>query len=209
MAFHDIRFPDNIGRGAKGGPRRKTQVVTLDSGREERNASWATSRREFDVAFGVRSNDQLQQVVAFFEARVGQLHAFRFKDWADYKSGTASRAIDAEDQLLGAGDGVTVAFQLRKHYGDDVSEYWRVIEKPVAGTVRVALGGAEQFSGWSVDTSTGVVTFDTPPALGVEVTAGFEFDVPCRFDTDSIDTLLDIERNGSISSIPLIEVKGE
>ena len=209
MAFHDIRFPDNIGRGARGGPRRKTQIVILNSGREERNASWSSSRREFDVAFGIRSNDQLQAVVAFFEARMGQLHAFRFKDWADFKSGIHSRAIDAEDQLIGTGDGTTVTFQLRKRYGDAVAQYWRTVDKPVADSVRVALNSAEQFSGWSIDYATGIVTFNSAPASGVAISAGFEFDVSCRFDTDSIDTTLDIERTGSISSIPLIEVKGE
>lgn len=211
MAFHDVLFPDNIGRGARGGPRRRTQVVSLYSGREERNASWAASRREYDVSFGIRSNDQLQQVVAFFEARIGKLYSFRFKDWSDYKSGTPSRAIDAEDQVLGTGDGSTTEFQLRKLYGTESMGYWRTIEKPVKGDhkVRVALDAAEQFSGWSVDYATGIVTFDTAPASGVVVSSGFEFDVPCRFDTDAIDVTLDIERNGSISSIPLIEVRGE
>ena len=209
MAFHDVLFPDNIGRGARGGPRRRTQVVTLNSGREERNASWSASRREYDVSFGIRSNDQLQDVVAFFEARLGKLYAFRFKDWSDYKSGTPSRSIDAEDQVIGTADGSETSFQLRKFYGDDALGYWRKICKPVEDRVRVALDGAEQFSGWSVDATTGVVALDSAPATGVVVSAGFEFEVPCRFDTDAIDVTLDIERNGSISSIPLIEVRDE
>lgn len=208
MAFHDVRFPDNIGRGARGGPRRRTQVVTLYSGHEERNGSWKRSRREYDVSFGIRSNDHLQKVIAFFEARNGKLFGFRFKDWSDYKSGSApSRAIDARDQALGTGDGSTTAYQLQKAYGDAVASYIRPITRPVSGTVRVALDEVEQFSGWSVDTSTGIVTFDTAPGEGVQVSAGFEFDVPGRFDTDSIDTTLDIERNGSIDSIPIIEIR--
>ncbi|MBY6055379.1 DUF2460 domain-containing protein [Leisingera daeponensis] len=208
MAFHDVRFPDNIGRGARGGPRRRTQVVTLHSGHEERNGSWKRSRREYDVAFGIRSNDQLQNVIAFFEARNGRLFGFRFKDWADYKSGPApSRAIDARDQVIGTGDGSTTAFQLQKAYGDDAASYARPITRPVMGTVRVAMDAVEQFSGWSVDATTGLVTFDAAPGAGVEIAAGFEFDVPCRFDTDSIDTTLDIERNGSIDSIPIIEIR--
>lgn len=207
MAFHDIRFPDNIGRGARGGPRRKTDVVELSSGYEERNGRWARSRREYDVSYGIRTSDQLSAVVAFFEARNGRLHAFRMKDWSDYKSGLPSLAVTDEDQNLGTGDGSATAFQLRKWYGDDVAGYWRNITHPVAGTVRVAVAGVELFSGWSVNTTTGVVTFDSAPANGAVVTAGFEFDVPVRFDTDSIDVVLDIERTGSIPSIPLIEIR--
>ena len=83
----------------------------------------------------------------------------------------------------------------------------RTIAKPVAGTVRVALGTVEQMSGWALDTTTGVVTFTTAPDNGVIVRAGFEFDVPVRFDTDMLDVTLDIERLGSITSIPLLEIR--
>ena len=65
----------------------------------------------------------------------------------------------------------------------------------------------EQMSGWTVDTTTGVVTFTTAPAGGVAVRAGFEFDVPVRFDSDTLDVTLDFERLGSITSIPLLEIR--
>ena len=87
MAFHEVRFPEAIGRGARGGPERRTQVVELASGDEERNASWANSRRRYDVSYGIRRADDLAAVVAFFEARNGRLHGFRFRDWSDYRSG--------------------------------------------------------------------------------------------------------------------------
>ena len=98
MAFHEIRFPDNISRGARGGPERRTQIVELASGDEERNASWANSRRRYDVAYGIRRADDLAAVVAFFEARNARLYGFRYKDWADYKSALPSQAITATDQ---------------------------------------------------------------------------------------------------------------
>ena len=100
MAFHEVRFPDNIGRGARGGPERRTQIVELASGDEERNASWANSRRRFDVAYGIRRADDLAAVVAFFEARNGRLHGFRFKDWADCKSGLPTGTQSPTDQPL-------------------------------------------------------------------------------------------------------------
>ena len=207
MAFHEVRFPDDISRGARGGPERRTQVVELASGDEERNASWADSRRRYDAAYGIRRADDLAAVVAFFETRNGRLHGFRYKDWADYKSAQPSQAITATDQQIGTGTGSLQTFQLAKRYTSGAQTWVRTITKPVAGTVRVALGMVEQMSGWTVDTTTGVVTFTTAPAGGVAVRAGFEFDVPVRFDSDTLDVTLDFERLGSITAIPLLEIR--
>jgi uncharacterized protein (TIGR02217 family) len=207
MAFHEVRFPDDISRGARGGPERRTQIVELASGDEERNASWANSRRRYDVSYGIRRADDLAAVVAFFEARNGRLHGFRFKDWSDYKSGLPSNVSSPLDQPIGTGDGTTSAFQLVKRYTSGAQGWARTITKPVAGSVRVALAGVEQASGWSVATATGLVTFAAPPGAGVAIGAGFEFDVPVRFDSDTLDVTLDIERLGSITSIPLVELR--
>lgn len=207
MAFHEIRFPDGISRGAKGGPERRTRIVELASGDEERNASWANSRRRYDVSYGVRRADDLAAVVAFFEARNGRLHAFRFKDWSDYKSCLPSAAPAPTDQIIGTGNGSITTFALTKTYASGAQSWARAIIKPVAGTVAVSLNGIVQGSGWSVNTTTGIVTFAVPPATGAVIRAGFEFDVPVRFDTDELPVTLDIERTGSIPSIPLIEVR--
>ena len=178
MAFHEVQFPDNISRGARGGPQRRTQIVELASGREERNASWSASRRRYDVSYGIRRVDDLHAVVAFFEARLGRLYGFRFKDWADYKSCAPSKGVSEMDQLIGTGDGETTAFALTKAYGTAPHIYQRRIEKPVAGTVRVALSGAEQFNGWTIDNDTGIIKFDAAPDSDVSITAGYQFDVP-------------------------------
>ena len=207
MAFHEVRFPDNISRGARGGPERRTQIVELASGAEERNASWANSRRRYDVAYGIRRADDLAAVVAFFEARNGRLHGFRFKDWADFKSCPPSQTPGPTDQPIGTGNGAATLFQLTKRYTSGSQSWTRAITKPVAGTVTIALNGAPQASGWSVSTTTGLITFTTAPAAGVAITAGFEFDVPVRFDTDALDVTLDLERLGSITSIPLVEIR--
>ena len=207
MAFHEVRFPDNISRGARGGPERRTQVVELASGDEERNASWANSRRRYDVAYGIRRADDLAAVVAFFEARNGRLHGFRYKDWADYKSALPSQAITATDQQIGTGTGSLQTFQLAKRYTSGPQTWVRTITKPVTGTVRVALGTVEQLSGWTLDATTGVIIFTAAPAGGVIVRAGFEFDVPVRFDSDTLDVTLYFERLGSITAIPLLEIR--
>jgi len=198
MAFHEVRFPDNISRGARGGPERRTQIVELASGDEERNASWANSRRRYDVAYGIRRADDLAAVVAFFEARNGRLHGFRFKDWTDYQ---------ALAQLIGQGDGVTKTFQLVKTYASGGEVETRVITKPVSGTVKIYRDGVEAVSGWSVNTATGLVTFNVAPSSGVQVTADFEFDVPARFDSDQMDLTIETYQLGSWGQIPVLEIR--
>jgi uncharacterized protein (TIGR02217 family) len=207
MSFDEIRFPDNISRGARGGPERRTRIVELASGREERNSPWVGSRHRYDASYGIRRADDLASVIAFFEARSGRLRGFRWKDWADYKSCLPSQTPSASDQLVGQGNGTATTFQLTKTYSSGLQSYARTISKPVAGTVLIAVGGVAQSSGWSVDTTTGIVTFTVAPANGATVTAGFEFDVPVRFDSDLMDVNLDIERLGSINSIPLVEIR--
>lgn len=163
--------------------------------------------RRYDVSYGIRRADDLAAVVAFFEARGGRLHGFRFKDWSDYKSCTPSSVPASADQVIGTGDGSQTEFQLVKRYASGAQSWTRSITKPVAGTVKIRLNAAEQPSGWSVDPATGVLSFSTPPTSGVTIHAGFEFDVPVRFDSEGLDVTLDLERLGSITSIPLIEVR--
>lgn len=206
MAFHDVRFPTAIAFGSNGGPERRTEIVSLASGREERNTPWAHSRRRYDAGYGVRSLDDLHDVVAFFEARRGRLHGFRWRDALDHASGPPSAAISPTDQALGTGDGTTVSFQLAKTYVSGGESYRRPITKPVAGSVRAALDGTES-TGFSVDPASGVLTFDTPPGAGVALTAGFAFDTPVRFDVDALSINLAAFEAGEIPSIPLVEIR--
>ena len=209
MSFHDIRFPTAVSYGATGGPERKTEIVTLASGHEERNTSWAHSRRRYDAGLGMSTLDQLEQVIAFFEARMGQLYGFRWKDWTDFKSSVPSADPTAHDQDIGVGDGTETAFQLQKAYASGGQTYLRPISKPVAGSVLVAVDGVEQTEGadFSVDVTTGLVTLTAAPANGVTVTAGFHFDVPVRFDTDRIETSLATFSAGDIPNVPVVEVR--
>src|SRR3954471_11350708 len=190
LDFHEIRFPLDISLGSRGGPRRRTDIVTLASGREQRNTRWAHSLRRYDAGLGVRTLDALAAVIAFFEERRGRLYGFRFRDRADARSCAPSQAPTPTDQRIGTGDGATAAFQLVKTYGAVHAPYERAITKPVAGTVQVAVAGVEQGPpAFGCDATTGLVTFTAghiPPA-GAAVTAGFEFDVPVRFDLDELD----------------------
>ena len=208
MAFDEVRFPVAISRGSSGGPERRTEIVTTASGREERNTRWADSKRRYNAGFGVKSLNDIHEVVAFFEERRGRLHAFRWKDHADFKSCAPGNVIAAADQVLGVGDGVAATFQLVKRYGSGLRDHVRMISKPVAGSVVVAVNGTPT-ANFTVDTTVGLVTFlvGSIPGVGVEVTAGFEFDVPVRFDTDQLSINLQNFAAGDIPEIPVVEVR--
>jgi uncharacterized protein (TIGR02217 family) len=208
-SFHEVLFPLAVSLEGSGGPRRRTDIVTLGSGREERNARWAHSRRHYDAGYGVATLDALHTVIAFFEERRGRLYGFRWRDRADWRSGPPSRAPTPLDQPIGVGDGVRREFQLVKRYGSAFAPWVRTIAKPVAGTIRLAVAGVEKpASAFTVDAATGLVSFavgQAPPA-GAAVTAGFAFDVPVRFDTD--DLMIDFAAfaAGEIPKIPLVEI---
>jgi uncharacterized protein (TIGR02217 family) len=209
--FHETRFPTAISRAAHGGPERRTDVVVLGSGAEERNARWADSRRSYNAGYGVKSLDDLHAVIAFFEERRGRLIGFRWRDPTDWKSCAPEGTPSALDQSIGTGDGTTAAFQLVKIYGSTFNPWTRAITKPVAGSVLVAVAGITQAPGtaFTVDTATGVVTFQPGhvPAAAAAITAGFEFDVPVRFDTDRLEINLHGFRHGAIPSIPIVEIR--
>ena len=210
-SFHDVRFPTGISRRASGGPERRTDVVALASGHEERNSRWAHSRRRYNAGYGIRTLDEIHAVIGFFEERRGRLHAFRWKDHADFRSGPPLSSPQPEDQRIGTGDGVAASYPLIKLYGAGTTAYVRPITKPVAGTVRIAVAGVEKAVGvdFTVDTLTGLVTFlpGAIPGAGEPVTAGFEFDVPVRFDSDMLTINLDAFAAGQIPDITLVEVR--
>ncbi|MBA4783825.1 MAG: DUF2460 domain-containing protein [Rhizobiales bacterium] len=208
-AFHDVRFPLRIAFGATVSPERRTEIVTLGSGFEERNTRWAHSRRQYDAGQGVRSLDDLHEIIAFFEERRGRLFGFRFHDRVDCRSGPPSRPVTAFDQDLGEGDGTTKVFQLVKTYGGAHNPYRREIRKPVAASLRAAVSGTVLQPGFDfdIDPENGLITFAQVPPPGARVTAGFEFDVPVRFATDRLDINLATFKSGDIPSIPLVEIR--
>lgn len=209
MAFHEIRFPAALSFGSLGGPERHTDVVTLANGFEERNTPWRHSRRRYDAGVAMRSLEDIEDLIAFFEGRQGQIHGFRWKDWTDYKSCGVRAEPAFDDQVIGVGDGVATQFQLTKTYHSGAHSYERPILKPVAGTVRVGRGGTEQHEGaqYQIDSATGMITFANPVANGETVTAGYEFDVPVRFDTDRIHTSLASFQAGEVPNVPIVEVR--
>jgi uncharacterized protein (TIGR02217 family) len=196
MAFHAVRFPLDVALGARGGPERATDIVTLASGREERNSRWLHSRRRYNAGYGIKSRADMQAVLSFFEERRGRFHSFLWRDGLDHS---------ATNEPIGTGDGETTEFQLTKTYGAAFDPYLRPITKPVAGSVTVEVDGEE--AGFAVDPLTGIVTLDAAAEEGAVVTASFKFDVPVRFDIDRLDIELSSFDAADAPSIPLIEVR--
>lgn len=201
-AFDDVRFPVALGRAVSVEPVFSTAIVTTQSGAEQRNADWADARLSFDAGPGVRDEADLHALIAFFRGRRGAAIGFRLEDPFDHSSNGMTGEPGAADQLLGLGDGAATDFALVKHYGDQV----RRITRPVAGTVRVSVGGVELAEGWAL-ADKGVIAFGTAPEEGAEVEAGFRFDVPVRFAEDRLSLNRATFAAGEIPSVPLIEVR--
>ena len=201
-SFHDIRFPEHISYGSSGGPQFSTTVMMLNSGFERRNINWSTVRAAYEAAHGIKTRAEMEEIIAFFYARMGRAYSFRFKDWADF---------ELSAQVLGTGDGSTVDFQLIKTYQSGSWAYERLISKPVDGTLtNVSINAVNQVedTDFTVDYATGIITFDTaPPDTQIVAVGSCEFDVHCRFDTDHLNVTHDMWETMSWPSIPLVEIK--
>ena len=191
-AFDDVLFPLALGREAEVAPEVSTSIVTSAGGQEKRNAEWAEARTRYDVGPGLRSEDDIAELLAFFRARMGPARGFRLRDPFD---------CEAWDELLGTGDGATARFALVRRYGGVT----RRITRPVAATVRITVDGAaiEDFA-LGAD---GVVTLGLVPPAGAAVRASFVFDVPVRFAEDRLQVSRATFLAGALASVPLVEIR--
>lgn len=206
QAFDDIVFPLSIGTEASITPAFSTQVVESLSGHERRSSDWADARMRFDAGPGVRSEEDIVTLVEFFRARRGAARGFRFTDPYDHQSAPINKTVSAVDQHLGVGDGVNSRFRLVKYYGEGADAQTRLITRPVAGTIRIAINGVEQADGWS-HAGLGVILFDEAPEEGAVLSCGYRFDVPVRFAGDQLEINRATFAAGAAPSVPLVELR--
>jgi uncharacterized protein (TIGR02217 family) len=192
VSFHDVSFPDAIARGATGGPEYSTDVVTVASGFEQRNQNWSAARARYDIGTGIRTREQMAEVIAFFRARKGRAFGFRFRDWGDFE------AADQQCQPISAS-----VFQLVKRYPSGPVAEIRTITRPVAGSVVVRVKVAVVTP--TIDHATGRLTFGSAPAA--TPMASFRFDVPARFDTNHLQVVSMAYHLQNVESIPLVEIR--
>lgn len=204
----DVRLPEKWSKGSAGGPAFSTKIVPHDSGDESRFRGWLHPLWRYEIAHNVKTPDDLAEVRAFHLVRGGAHESFLLKDWIDYTSKANGHSAPAEtDQPLGTGTGAATQFQLIKRYSDPAgNDYDRPILWPVSGTLVVAVDGTPTVA-FTVNRGTGVVTFTAAPANGAVLTAGFEFDVPVRFEDDWLSVTFDTINSQSAGSIPLVEVR--
>lgn len=191
--FHDVRFPDAVARGATGGPEFSTDIIAVASGFEQRNVNWLAARAKYDISTGIRTREQMAEVIAFFRARKGRAYGFRFRDWNDFEAEAQPLAATADP----------LVWQITKQYASGPSAEQRVITKPEAGTVVVRVSGNPVSV--DVDPLTGLVTFSSVP--GAQPYADFGFDVPVRFDTDHLPVVAVAYHIQQVTSIALVEIR--
>lgn len=199
MSFVEIQFPSDISYGATGGPTYSTDVVSMFSGHEQRNSNWKNALGRYNISTGVKTEKQWQNLISFFHICKGKAYGFRFKDWSDYK---------AVRQKIAISDGVKTEFQLIKTYSSGDTVVTRIIKKPIKNTVKIyQQSNLRRELDYSVDYSTGIITFAEALNPGTIILADFEFDVPVRFDTDELQISIDSFNSGSWSGVNLIEVR--
>lgn len=210
MSFHEVQFPTAISYGSTGGPSFDTMIIATDGGQEERISRISQPRHRYDIAYAIKSYDDLRTLKEFYIARMGAAFGFRFKDWLDFTTASDSQSAPSDtDVEIGVGDDSETQFQLVKKYVSGPTTRVRTLTKPVTDTTVIAIDGTPTGSGWSVNTTTGLITFDTAPSVDEIVTAGCTFDVPVRFGKDVDDVLSlshDSFETGSIGEIPLVEI---
>lgn len=187
MSFLDITLPLDISLGSTVGLSFQTDVVVYGNGKTYKNSRSDYQRAKQDISYTIKSRDVAIEMYKFFITCKGRFHSFRAKDNLDYTSAANGAGTPtATDQIIGVGNGVKTSFQLTKTYTIGSNSSLRNITKPKAATVLAALGGVPT-TFFTVNTTTGTINFNTPPSNGVQVSAGFEFDVEMRFDQDSIE----------------------
>ena len=210
MSFIETpRFPADISYGSRGGPGYNTTIIEVNSGDEYRNIGWENALCRFDVAYGVRDQDDMEELIKYFHAMVGRLHGFRFKDHSDYKSCKIYESVAATDSFLGYGDGSETEFQIKKEYDEaELDRSYRKITKPISGTVLVRVNYIllTETTDYTIDYATGIISLNTPAPNGLPVQSGFEFDVPVRFDSDQLPIDLENYLNAN-ARVPLVEIK--
>lgn len=213
MSFHDYSLPDGFQYGSTFGAGFNTVVQTTATGHEYRLARQSQARHRYRLMAGLRTQAEAMALKTFAMARRGSLHSFRLKDWIDYTSNDdGTTAASNLDQIIGIGDGTTTQFQLIKTYDETgPAPYVRTIELPVAGTVVAADDGVGT-SSWTLSNPGGVLTFAAAPTAGHVITAGYQFNVPVRFES-AMDQWAEMRADAfsvwTLEQMQCVEVLGE
>lgn len=165
-AFLEERLPVGVRYGASWFDDYAVTITQTAGGQEYRALTHPFPVRRFSVSY-VRDRGELEtELLALYHRAHGRYAGFRVRAHDDYSTNGSTGAPTAFDQalaLVSAG-----VYQLQKAYGAgatplDIGYPVRTIFKPVAGTTKVGIrnpiSGDHAGTAWTVDTTTGRVTF--------------------------------------------------
>lgn len=211
--FLSTEFPSPPGMGTKGGLAFNTSVTQMQGGGEKRNQRWANPLARYEIIVSNAKAIDYYPIVLLFAAAQARTHSWPFKDPLDSVSGAPGSTIAFDDCVIGTGDGILTAFQAVKTYTHGADVYSRKVTRLVTATVKSGVDGVEQTEGidWTVDVNTGILTYVVAPLDTLVVTAGFEYRIPCRFDTDNLGTVFAAPTvsDGVVAtaSFPIVQVR--
>jgi uncharacterized protein (TIGR02217 family) len=210
MSFNDMLFPVDISYGSKGGPQFNTEVIEISSGFESRNINWSQARAKYDISYGVKTGEQLEALISFFNNAGGKAYSFKYKDWSDFQ--VINQVCPPSTLWPDPG----YSYQLQKVYSSGGYNYTRYIYLPFINidqsNILVYVDGVLQPGNWDAFDvwGPGILYFDEPLSESAIVTATYEFFVLVRFDIDKLPISLDNYNAAGTyfggASIPLIEV---
>ncbi len=210
-SFLEERFPIDVRLGMSYADDYTVLITTTAAGAEYRRLVQPFPVRSFHVNFTTDQADLWARVLALYHRAYGRFAGFRVKCLDDFSTNNLAGTPTPTDEVLA--NSATGIYQLRNFYGTNgtalagIGYPSRTIYKPVAGTVVVAKNGVTISSGLSIDTTNGLITITPAPLITDTITAGCQFDIPCRFNSQIEVTSIDVAIRdcGSIDIIELLQ----
>lgn len=180
--FHDIDFPMPLREGLRCRLRCLTEVATTRNHSEQRHCAWFDPLWEIDLEPVIEDQEDFDRLVNFWRARKGA--SFRFRHPLDQ---------EAVNVQIGTGTSTTTQYQLLQAYTSgytgDTYTARRIVHLPVASTVTITLNDTLT-TAYTLNATTGVVTFDAAPGAGVVIRWSGTYDLPMRFLAQEMPTEL-------------------
>lgn len=201
MSYLPVPFPSEIAPEPTGGPSYSTDLASTLSGDEQRNQNWSEARHTYEMSHGIKTARDFKKIGAHFRMAKGRLHMFRVTDWADFECARDEGVL----MMI-----TSTEYQLAKQYGDEPGFLvQRRITRPIVETVEIWKDNVPT-TGYTLSAETGRIVFDSAPGASV-LECAFNFDVPCRYDTDQLKAILVnlVDSDESLISwdtVPLAEV---
>lgn len=207
MSNEVIVFPEQISSGSICNSDIRIDVAESSSGAEYRNVRWSRPKKSWSINTGISSVKDFQEVRATFFECQGGLNPFAFKDPTEYTTNEEDPSnpkvyeTSYNDQVFGSGDGKTVTFQLTRIFqGITIPVYY-----PKEGTILIGINGVQTNSGYTIDFTSGQITFTVAPPADSTLSWGGEFYTKARFSNGHISFSYNDSLNGE-GNFEVVEV---